>query len=62
MRIFLIYPSIDCPPGINHGLAADLRHKHRDLTTYDATFLWISRALGVPLYTFDDRLRIAANR
>ena len=22
MRIFLIYPNIDCPPGINHGLAA----------------------------------------
>ena len=22
MRVLLIYPSIDCPPGINHGLAA----------------------------------------
>lgn len=33
-----------------------------DLTTYDATFLWTSRALGIPLYTFDDRLRGAASR
>lgn len=33
-----------------------------DLTTYDATFLWISRALGIPLYTFDNRLRSAASR
>lgn len=22
MRVLFIYPSIDCPPGINHGLAA----------------------------------------
>ena len=22
MRVLLIYPSIDCPPGINHGVAA----------------------------------------
>ncbi len=22
MRVYLIYPSIDCPPGINHGLAS----------------------------------------
>jgi predicted nucleic acid-binding protein len=33
-----------------------------DLTTYDATFLWTARALGIPLYTFDDRLRSAASR
>ncbi len=32
-----------------------------DLTTYDATFLWISRVLGIPLYTFDHRLRSAAS-
>ena len=33
-----------------------------DLTTYDATFLWTARTLGIPLYTFDDRLRGAASR
>ena len=27
-----------------------------ELTTYDATFLWLSRALGVPLLTFDEQL------
>lgn len=31
-----------------------------DLTTYDATFLWVSRSLGIPLHTFDDRLRSVA--
>ena len=22
MRVLFVYPSIDCPPGVNHGLAA----------------------------------------
>ena len=22
MRVLFIYPSLDCPPGINHGIAA----------------------------------------
>ncbi len=44
MRILLIYPSIDCPPGINHGLAAisgvleDAGHETRLLHVCDA--LW----------------------
>jgi predicted nucleic acid-binding protein len=29
----------------------------RDLTTYDASFLWVSRTLGIPLLTFDEQLR-----
>ena len=33
----------------------------QDLTTYDATFLWVSRELGIPLHTFDERLRSATD-
>lgn len=32
------------------------------LTTYDASYLQISRLLGLPLVTFDERLRKAADR
>ena len=29
----------------------------RDLTTYDATFLWVSQSMGIELQTFDERLQ-----
>jgi predicted nucleic acid-binding protein len=32
----------------------------RNLTTYDAAYVWVSRELGLPLHTFDERLRMAA--
>lgn len=32
------------------------------LTTYDATYLWLARDLGLPLLTFDSRLQRAARR
>lgn len=32
------------------------------LTTYDASYLHLARTLGVPLITFDDRLRSASRR
>ena len=31
------------------------------LTTYDASYLYVSRVLGVPLVTFDNRLRRVAD-
>ena len=31
-----------------------------DLTTYDASYLWLARALSMPLVTFDRRLAEAA--
>ena len=31
-----------------------------DLTTYDASYLWLARALSIPLVTFDRRLAEAA--
>ncbi len=34
----------------------------KGLTTYDATYLHVARALGVPLVTFDRELRAAAQR
>ncbi len=37
------------------GLALDA-----DLTTYDASYLWLARALSIPLVTFDRRLAEAA--
>lgn len=33
-----------------------------DLTTYDASYLYLRRTLGIPLLTFDGRLAAAANR
>ena len=33
----------------------------RNLTTCDATFLWVSNQLGLPLLTFDERLQAASN-
>jgi len=32
---------------------------HRGLTTYDASYLHLSRSLGIPLVTFDEQLRSA---
>ncbi|MBN1442012.1 MAG: type II toxin-antitoxin system VapC family toxin [Planctomycetes bacterium] len=32
------------------------------LTTYDASYLHVARTLGIPLVTFDDRLRAASER
>ena len=32
----------------------------RGLTTYDASYLYLSRFLGVPLITFDEKLQAAA--
>ena len=32
----------------------------RELTTYDASYLYLSRFLGVPLITFDEELQAAA--
>lgn len=29
----------------------------RDLTFYDAAYLWLARSLALPLVTLDDRLR-----
>ncbi|MCB9833174.1 MAG: B12-binding domain-containing radical SAM protein [Planctomycetes bacterium] len=44
MRVLLIYPSIDCPPGINHGLAAIsgvLEHAgHRTRLLHVCDALW----------------------
>jgi len=37
------------------GLALETR-----LTTYDASYLYLSRTLGIPLITFDERLAKAA--
>ena len=31
-----------------------------DLTTYDASYLWLAQALSMPLVTFDRRLAEAA--
>lgn len=33
-----------------------------DLTTYDASYLYLARAMGLPLATFDQRLARAAQR
>ena len=32
----------------------------RDLSTYDATFLWVANTLGIPLHTFDQVLAASA--
>ena len=31
----------------------------RTLTAYDAAYVWVSQELGLPLHTFDERLRNA---
>lgn len=33
-----------------------------DLTVYDASYLWLARAKGLPLVTLDQRLARAAER
>ena len=33
-----------------------------DLTVYDASYLWVARAMGLPLVTLDQRLARAAER
>lgn len=33
-----------------------------DITPYDASYLWVARAMGLPLVTLDERLRRAAER
>ena len=39
-------------PGAGLALALE-----RDLTFYDAAYLWLARSLALPLVTLDDRLR-----
>jgi predicted nucleic acid-binding protein len=40
--------------------AALLLADRENLTVYDASYLWLSRALGVGLITLDARLKAAA--
>ena len=59
---------------LERGLALDIRLRDvshpavfrvalaTDLTTYDASYLHLSRALGIPLLTFDRRLAAAVAR
>lgn len=47
------WSEVDHPAALDLALAADL-------TTYDASYLWLARALSIPLVTFDRRLAEAA--
>lgn len=58
--------------GLRGGLALDVRWVDVEfpavldlalesgLTTYDASYLYVARTLGIPLVTFDRELRAAA--
>jgi predicted nucleic acid-binding protein len=70
----LLYPAFvqDLVMNLSDALAMDIHWmevNHRDvvelalatgLTTYDASYLYLARALGVPMVTFDQRLQRAA--
>ncbi len=45
---------------VDHGAAIALARQH-DLTTYDASYLWLARALRAPLETLDAHLRAVAS-
>ena len=46
---------------VDHGAALDLAEA-TDLTTYDASYLWLARALGAELVTLDRKLAASMAR
>jgi predicted nucleic acid-binding protein len=45
---------------VDHVAVIGLAREH-GLSTYDASYLWLARALGAPLETLDGRLRAVAS-
>jgi len=46
---------------VDHGAVLDLALE-KDLTAYDASYLWLAKTLKAPLATFDARLKRAMSR